>query len=43
MDDQNLRNLKRIQPNKSRAIVKMLGEYGDGRAVPDPYYGGLPK
>ncbi len=40
-DDANLRNLERIRPAGSKAIVKLWGSYVDGKAIPDPYYGGL--
>ena len=40
MDANNVRNLKNVQPRGSRAVIKLFGEYGDGRAIEDPYYGG---
>jgi low molecular weight phosphotyrosine protein phosphatase len=40
MDSNNVRNLKSIQPRGSRAQIKLFGEYGDGKAIEDPYYGG---
>lgn len=40
MDSNNVRNLQRIQPKGSHARIKLFGEYGDGKAIEDPYYGG---
>ena len=41
MDRENLRELQRLRPAKSRAEVKLLMDYAPqaGREVPDPYYG----
>ncbi|GGJ23719.1 low molecular weight protein-tyrosine-phosphatase [Deinococcus roseus] len=41
MDEQNLRNVKNLQPTSSKARIKMIRDFdpvGKG-AVPDPYYG----
>lgn len=43
MDESNLENLKRLQPNNSKAQVGLLMEFAtkiQGTEVPDPYYGG---
>ncbi|KAL7008505.1 Low molecular weight phosphotyrosine protein phosphatase [Cystobasidiomycetes sp. EMM_F5] len=40
MDDNNVRNLKSMQPKNSKAKVQLFGEFGDGRIIDDPYYGG---
>jgi len=40
-DLQNLSNLARMKPKGSPAIVKLFGEYGDGKVIDDPYYGGM--
>lgn len=42
MDSNNVRNLQRMQPKGSdmHATIKLFGEYGDGKAIEDPYYGG---
>ncbi|WP_369921652.1 low molecular weight protein-tyrosine-phosphatase [Marinomonas polaris] len=43
MDRENLSNLKKIQPQDSKAILVMFGEFYDHAAfgeVADPYYGG---
>ncbi|KAL7753706.1 Low molecular weight phosphotyrosine protein phosphatase [Sorochytrium milnesiophthora] len=43
MDKSNLSDLQRIQPKKSKAVLKMFGEYdpqGD-TIIADPYYGGI--
>ncbi|KAJ1985262.1 Low molecular weight phosphotyrosine protein phosphatase [Dimargaris verticillata] len=42
MDRSNLSDLLQLQPKKSKAIVKMFGEYDDQgeRVIADPYYGG---
>ncbi|KAH9458426.1 hypothetical protein MJO28_005495 [Puccinia striiformis f. sp. tritici] len=41
MDSSNLRNLIQIKPRQSTATVKLFGEFGDGKIVKDPYYGGI--
>jgi low molecular weight phosphotyrosine protein phosphatase len=43
MDEDNLRELKKIKPKNSKAIVKLLGSYDpQGELIiEDPYYGGL--
>src|ERR1700760_3458335 len=40
MDQDNLRELKKIRPANSRAELKLLMQYApeSGREVPDPYY-----
>jgi len=40
MDENNVRNIKYAQPKDSKATVKLFGEYGDGKSIQDPYYGG---
>ena len=43
MDEDNLRNLKRLRPAGSRAKVALLMSFAPqagAREVPDPYYGG---
>ncbi|CAD6583521.1 MAG: hypothetical protein CYPHOPRED_002383 [Cyphobasidiales sp. Tagirdzhanova-0007] len=40
MDKDNLRDSKAIKPQGSKAQIKLFGEYGDGRSIQDPYYGG---
>jgi protein-tyrosine phosphatase len=43
MDDDNLRNLKRMQPEGFRGHLGLFLEFADSsdvREVPDPYYGG---
>ena len=43
MDRENLSNLKKIQPQNSKASLVMFGEFNDQAAfgeVADPYYGG---
>ncbi|KAM0792779.1 hypothetical protein ACM66B_002549 [Microbotryomycetes sp. NB124-2] len=40
MDEMNMENIRRIQPTGSKAKVAMFGEYGDGKPIRDPYYGG---
>ncbi|KZP00700.1 Low molecular weight phosphotyrosine protein phosphatase-like protein [Calocera viscosa TUFC12733] len=40
-DRQNLSNLTRMKPKGATAIVKLFGEYGDGKVIDDPYYGGM--
>lgn len=40
MDTQNVRNLEALKPKGSKAKIKLFGEYGDGRPIQDPYYGG---
>lgn len=41
MDQQNLADLKAIQPTDSRAVLSLFLDYAGmpGEAVPDPYYG----
>ncbi|KAJ1980513.1 Low molecular weight phosphotyrosine protein phosphatase [Dimargaris xerosporica] len=42
MDHSNLSDLQRMQPKRSKVVVKIFGEYdaqGD-RVIADPYYGG---
>ncbi|CCC67680.1 hypothetical protein NCAS_0A11220 [Naumovozyma castellii] len=45
MDESNLKDLRRIQPKGSKAVVCMFGEWNlDGaydKVVDDPYYGGV--
>ena len=44
MDHDNMTNLKRLQPESSRAELKMMMAYhpdGNPVEVPDPYYGGM--
>ncbi|KAI0094785.1 phosphotyrosine protein phosphatase [Irpex rosettiformis] len=40
-DEANLRNLERIRPASSKAVLKLWGSYVDNRSIPDPYYGGI--
>lgn len=43
MDEENLRDLRRIAPREARARVSLFMDYAPGHAgrpVPDPYYGG---
>ncbi|EJU00893.1 phosphotyrosine protein phosphatase [Dacryopinax primogenitus] len=40
-DRQNLSNLTRMKPKGASSIVQLFGEYGDGRVIDDPYYGGM--
>ncbi|KAH8929526.1 protein-tyrosine phosphatase [Atractiella rhizophila] len=45
MDKSNLSALRSLQQSvkkedTAKAVVRMFGEYQDGREVPDPYYGG---
>eukprot|EP00003_Mantamonas_plastica_P023180 TRINITY_DN4110_c0_g2_i2.p1 TRINITY_DN4110_c0_g2~~TRINITY_DN4110_c0_g2_i2.p1 ORF type:complete len:182 (+),score=44.46 TRINITY_DN4110_c0_g2_i2:437-982(+) len=46
MDESNLRNMKRVQPNNSTAFVGMLAQFDpegnpeDPEEIGDPYYGG---
>lgn len=37
MDDANLRNVKRLQNDKSTAIIQLFGD----EIIDDPYYGGV--
>jgi len=39
MDQQNMQNLRRIQPKGSKAVLIMFGELDDGEPIRDPYYG----
>ena len=39
-DEANLYNLQRLRPKDAKAVVKLWGEYDDGKAIDDPYYGG---
>lgn len=46
MDDMNLRNLRRLQPEGSKACVQLLGHWNGPNSkypaiVDDPYYGGV--
>ncbi|TIA90842.1 hypothetical protein E3P99_01380 [Wallemia hederae] len=40
MDGSNLSNLLRMAPKNCKADIRLFGEYGDGKAIQDPYYGG---
>ena len=40
-DEQNLRNLNRLKPRGAPAEVRLWGSYADGKAIEDPYYGGM--
>ncbi|KIJ45665.1 hypothetical protein M422DRAFT_227384 [Sphaerobolus stellatus SS14] len=40
-DASNLSNLERIKPKNSSAVVRLWGSYDDGKAIQDPYYGGI--
>ena len=43
MDAENYNNIKRLQPNSSKAKIEMILNYshpGENRQVPDPYYEG---
>ncbi|KZT30701.1 LMWPc-domain-containing protein [Neolentinus lepideus HHB14362 ss-1] len=40
-DESNLRNLERIKPRDSKAVVRLWGSYLDNKPIQDPYYGGI--
>ena len=40
MDENNVRTLRRMAPKGSTAQIRLFGEFGDGRPIEDPYYGG---
>ncbi|KAN0063183.1 Low molecular weight phosphotyrosine protein phosphatase [Thecaphora frezii] len=40
MDVNNVRNLKSMAPPRSKAQIRMFGEFDDGKPIADPYYGG---
>ncbi|TFK56953.1 LMWPc-domain-containing protein [Heliocybe sulcata] len=40
-DESNLRNLERIKPRGSKAVVRLWGSYLDNKPIQDPYYGGI--
>jgi hypothetical protein len=40
-DENNLQNLRQMTPKNSTAEVRLFGSYNDGKAIPDPYYGGI--
>lgn len=40
-DESNLRDLNRKKPRNATADVRLWGSYLDGKAIPDPYYGGI--
>jgi low molecular weight phosphotyrosine protein phosphatase len=43
MDEDNLQDVKRMQPKSTNAIVQLFGNYGESkvdRIIKDPYYGG---
>lgn len=40
-DEANLRALENIKPRNATAEVRLWGSYLDGKAIPDPYYGGI--
>ena len=40
-DESNLSNLKRMAPRNSTAEIRLWGSYDDGKAISDPYYGGM--
>ena len=43
MDDQNIRDLKRLAPNKYLGKIRKMTDFmvkGQAEEVPDPYYGG---
>ena len=40
-DHSNLEYLRRIMPNNAVAKVDLWGSYLDGKAIIDPYYGGI--
>ncbi|KAI0348520.1 phosphotyrosine protein phosphatase [Trametopsis cervina] len=40
-DESNLRNLERVRPANSKAIVKLWGSFVDNKPIADPYYGGI--
>lgn len=40
-DEANLRNLERMKPKDSTALVRLWGSYDDNKAIADPYYGGM--
>ncbi|KAH8099426.1 phosphotyrosine protein phosphatase [Cristinia sonorae] len=40
-DENNLRNLERMKPKDATAEVRLFGSYDDGKAIADPYYGGI--
>ena len=43
MDEENILDLRQVAPDGARARIMLLLDYapgGQGRAVPDPYYGG---
>lgn len=40
-DEANFRNLDRMKPRDSTAVVRLWGSYVDDRQIEDPYYGGM--
>jgi len=40
-DESKRRNLQRVKPEDATAEVRLFGSYDDGKAIPDPYYGGI--
>jgi len=40
-DSQDIAKLQRIAPNNPKAHVALFGSFGDGKAIADPYYGGI--
>lgn len=40
-DESNLYNLERIKPQGATADVRLFGSFVDGKAIADPYYGGM--
>ncbi|KAJ6621588.1 phosphotyrosine protein phosphatase I superfamily [Mycena sp. CBHHK59/15] len=40
-DANNLRDIKRVMPDKTTAVIRLWGSYLDGKSIPDPWYGNL--
>ncbi|KAF7310786.1 Phosphotyrosine protein phosphatase [Mycena chlorophos] len=40
-DESNLRDIKRVAPSNGTAEIRLWGSYLDGKAIPDPWYGGM--
>ncbi|GAA5898537.1 hypothetical protein JCM8208_004691 [Rhodotorula glutinis] len=40
MDSMNMRNIEKAKPKNSTAKIALFGDFGDGKVIEDPYYGG---